>query len=74
MGKKNIMSTNNLWWSCPKCNSKVRFGLEIATLFDEENNEALFAAECGVPFYVITCSNKDCDARWNFSIGNMYID
>lgn len=66
------MNVENLWWKCPKCNSKVTFGEDLTTLFCEEDDEAYFCPESGVPFYIITCDNEDCNATWNFGISNMY--
>ena len=60
------------WWTCPKCGEKVRFGYELATLFDREDAEAIFCPESGVPLYVVQCPSEDCDARWNFGISPMY--
>lgn len=66
------MKVENLHWQCPKCNSKVDFGYELSTLFDEEDNEAYFCSKSGVPFYIITCDNPSCNATWNFGISSMY--
>lgn len=60
------------WWECPKCREKVMFGYELATLFDKDDKEANFCSESGVPFYVMKCPSKTCDARWNFGISPMY--
>ena len=68
------MQTYNLWWECPKCKNKVTFGAELASLFCEEDNEAYFCPKNGVPFYLITCYNNECDASWNFGISGMHKD
>lgn len=66
------MKVEYLHWRCPKCNSKVSFGLDIATLFDEDEHEAYFDPLSGVPFYILTCDNQKCNATWNFGVSNMY--
>ena len=68
------MRVKNLWWECPKCKCKVTFGEDLATLFCEEDNEAYFCPKSGVPFYIVTCDNEDCNATWNFGISNVYED
>lgn len=68
------MEVKNLWWQCPVCGSKVTFGEDLLTLFDEDDNEAYFCPETGVPFYIVTCDNEDCNATWNFGISDMYKD
>lgn len=66
------MKVEDLYWICPKCKSKVTFGLDLLTLFDEEDSEAYFNANSGVPFYIVACDNKNCNATWNFGISEMY--
>ena len=68
------MKASQLWWKCPKCGNKVRFGYELITLFDRDNGEAWFESESGVPFYVVKCETEGCNARWNFRISSMYED
>ena len=68
------MKVENLWWECPKCKSKVTFGIDLSTLFCEEDSEAYFCARSGVPFYAITCDNNKCDVNWVFSISSMFED
>lgn len=68
------MKASNLWWECPKCGSKVHFGHELITLFDEDDGEAWFESESGVPFYVVKCKTEGCNTRWNFGISSMYED
>lgn len=66
------MKVKELWWECPKCKSKVTFGEDLNTLFDEYDKEAYFSPESGLPFYIVTCDNEECDATWNFGISSMY--
>jgi hypothetical protein len=66
------MKVRDLWWECPKCKSKVSFGEDLTTLFCDEDNEAYFCPESGVPFYLVCCDNNDCDASWNFGISGMF--
>lgn len=35
----------DLWWECPKCGSKVKFGEELYILFDKEDSQSWFDAE-----------------------------
>lgn len=44
------MKAHELWWECPKCGSKVKFGYELSTLFDGEDSQAWFEPDSGVPF------------------------
>lgn len=66
------MKAEELWWECPKCGAKVYFGYELSTLFDEDDNQAWFLPKEGIPFYLLKCSDRDCDAKWNFGISNMF--
>ena len=43
------IKVKNLWWECPECKSKVSFGIDLSTLFCEEDNEAYFCPKGGVP-------------------------
>ena len=65
------MKAHKLNWNCPKCGKRVNFGHVLYDLFNEDNNEAMFEAESGLPFYVIKCRGDDCDATWVFSISPM---
>lgn len=49
-----------------------KFGHELITLFDEEDNQSWFESKFGVPFYIIKCETKGCSATWNFGISKMY--
>ena len=69
-----MVEAHKLWWECPKCGNKVRFGHELVTVFDRDNGEAWFESESGLPFYVVKCGAESCNARWNFRISPMYED
>ena len=67
------MSNNGFWWYCSNCNGKVWFSEVTNTLFDDDN-EAWFEPESGVPFYILKCRTKGCNTRWNIRISPMYKD
>lgn len=67
----NYMSDNGFWWYCPKCNNKVLFNEITDALFDDDG-EAWFDQESGVPFYILKCRTKECNTRWNVGISAMY--
>lgn len=67
------MDLRNLWWECPKCRSKVAFGMDLSTLFCQEDDKAYFCPKNGVSFlYKVCCSNENCNATWDFGISDMY--
>lgn len=65
------MKAHKLYWNCPKCGSEVNFGHVLYDLFGEDDNEAMFEADFGVPFYSIKCRNEECHSMWVFGISPM---
>ena len=68
---RRMCVTNEFWWYCPKCRNKVSFNRVVETLFDDDG-EAWFEPDSGVPFYILKCSGKECGATWNIEISEMY--
>ena len=57
------------YWICPKCGEKVSLSEVFDTLFDD-NGEAVFMPEFGVPFYMLYCTG--CNMAWDVSISKMF--
>lgn len=56
------------YWICPTCGNKVELDNMFYDLFDE-NGEAEFDVEFGVPFYVIKCD--ECGNEWVVSFSGI---